>query len=62
MPATTQHTLSNSADSGSRVDQMYTVGHAARTAEAIGVRPSVLLRAFLSPLEDGGRLEGQRTA
>ena len=45
-----------------RVDQMYTVGHAARTARALGVLPSVLLAAFLGPLEDLRRGESERTA
>lgn len=52
MNATTQPALSHPIASESRVDQMYTVANTARTARALGIRPSALLRAFLGPLED----------
>lgn len=40
----------------------YTVAHAARTAQLCGMRPSVLLRAFLRALEDERGAETDRIA
>lgn len=40
----------------------YTVTHAVRTARTLGMRPSVLLEAFLDALEHDGRADVQRVA